>query len=78
MKAKQMFKKLGYEKEDENEYYLAYTLKTNYGDKQIIYFDFIQHGFSCFCEQNNESFIASGNELKAINQQFKELGWLDE
>lgn len=76
MNADEMFEKLGYEKEEivnGFQYYLGDDL----GDDKEI--DFIENIHNKNKEIWIDSFhIITIQELKAINQKCKELGWLDE
>ena len=72
--ADKLFEELGYEKEEYNPdviYYTSNILNT-------IYFAFNKNTKKvCFIE-NNEAGDISMEELQAIIQQCKELGWLEE
>ena len=71
MKAKEMFKKLGYKRIKNNKNEVEYIHKVIYDGDKYIYFN----------KQNKwvETFeYITLKELQAINQQIKELGWLDE
>ena len=79
MKAKEMFEELGYNldtAEENSRLYCKNILDKNtfgYKDSEMIYFD----------DEYNEIYFTNkeylnSDELKAINQQCKELGWLDE
>jgi hypothetical protein len=78
MSAKEMFEALGYKKVDRYADKISYERNTPEGIDAI---DFpINQGkyptFACF--HNNKYSYVFIRELKAINQQCKELGWLDE
>ena len=83
MKAKEMFEALGYELTFENEYTLTYTTKRFISEEHQIEF---YKNVKAFCSkvysdspfQGAKPFELDMQELKAINQQCKELGWLDE
>lgn len=81
MKSKDMFEKLGYEKYGNDP--LSYRLNDG-GYINFIDFIHIQKTirFREYEEyENNQpqgSFLLNIKELQAINQQCKELGWLDE
>lgn len=80
MTAKEMFEALGYKKTHDNSNFLIYSKQIELMQAQ---FKFNKH---CKCMLKVAvvgSFIDSYldiwyNEFKAINQQCKELGWLDE
>lgn len=77
MTAQEMFEKLGYQKDKKEEIVITYK----YGWKSISFFkqlqtiridlDFVED------EEDIKYINCSENELKAIHQQIKELGWLD-
>ena len=82
MSAKEMFEELGYEITFENEYTLTYTKKIFISDEhQIEFYKNIQ----CFASkrwsdspfEDAKPFELNMQELKAINQQCKELGWIE-
>lgn len=66
--AREMFADLGYEEDWDNEYGIRYS---NEEDDSYIYF----YRYWQTIEVLHDITI---KELKAINQQIKELGWLDE
>jgi hypothetical protein len=75
MSAKEMFEKLGY-KYIENDRGIVYS-KSNNDSKLFIAFN--KESKSVFKDDINfVSYDIDMQELKAINQQVKELGWLDE
>ena len=74
MKAKEMFKKLGYECY-ECESTIQYL--TNYeiaGQSKEITFLLLLHSF--YAQHDFNPLNVTVDELKAINQQCKELGWV--
>lgn len=85
MKAKQMFRKLGYE-QTEMEFHLFYKLGKNteeYYKDDIIEFDLrkktyrVQSGWDKFTMPIDEVNLDITLELhNAIHQQMKELGWI--
>ena len=70
MNAREMFKKLGYTnyKEYGNEAIIYYEPSENYGIVFDLVHKYIDFGDGCM----------SVDDLKAINKQCEELGWLDE
>lgn len=86
MKAKEMFEKLGYKQEKDDKIHITYY-NGNVENKQRcdrqITFDLEDKNFIAYspCELNDYedcSIFITLEELQAINQQIKELGWLDE
>lgn len=72
MKTDKMFKELGYEKQ--KDYFgLVYRNKNNYAE---ITFDLYDETI-CASINDGESVYLSMQELQAINQKCKELGWLN-
>ena len=75
MSAKEMFEELGYEQDLNNKYYIGYIkILNNYGKQRTFTF-MKEMKFFTFVDQNNSVAIEL-NELKAINKQIEELGWL--
>lgn len=82
MKAKEMFEKLGYKmlgtlKPDDDYIIVAYE-KDVYGDKEYIYF-YGAEEMRVYLEDNRGKIyppIIELEELKAINKQIEELGWV--
>ena len=74
MEAKEMFEALGYELDKETRFgaLVSYTHYCVDGCCRINDLLFYENGIDC-----EETFITL-DFLKAINQQCKELGWLDE
>ena len=76
-KADRMFKKLGYEKE-ENEEEITYTIK----DRWVLCFGKLFKEYYMHDYINDElignSVSINMNEHLAIHEKLKELGWLDE
>ena len=76
-KADEMFKKLGYRKDIDNEYEIEYIMPNNY------YINFNKNFISIEKGQYNEeinNFTArplTRAELQAINEKVKELGWYE-
>lgn len=82
MSAKEMFEKLGYEETLNNEYTLSYTAKFFISDKHRIEFFKNTNQFICHCYSDSpfepvKPFEVDMEELQAINQQVKELGWYE-
>lgn len=80
--AKEMFEELGYIEHNENEFDLTY-FKTIINNQ--FYTSPITINFRKMCDETIEKYDYEGNsvpinllELQAINQQCKELRWLDE
>ena len=73
MKADKMLKELGYEKQEESIFGLVYRNKNNYAE---ITFDLYDETI-CASINDDESVYLSMEELQAINQKCKELGWLN-
>lgn len=79
MTAKEMFEELGYKKVDRYPDKISYERITPEGIEEAIDFPINQGKyptFACFC--NGHCSYVFVRELKAINQQCKELGWLDD
>lgn len=75
MDAKEMFEKLGYEQTVNHEKYIEYTKEgEGYcgGNIVVSIYDF------CFNFLDGDENDIPKEELKAIYQQYKEMGWLDE
>ena len=76
MKAKQMFRNLGYDTcilPNENDYVKRYIHEENDSDIMI---DFLSNREIIKHDGNGYDLSISMNELRAINQQCKELGWI--
>lgn len=71
MEAEKMFKKLGYEK-DKTKQQIMYS-KNEEGDYKYIFFNLFDKTFNC--QYDYEPANISMEELQAINQQVKDLGW---
>lgn len=75
--AKEMFEDLGYEKVPKYcEEFIPYIHK--YDDGIVIQFDLDARTVIKFYVNNNECCYITSRELKAINKQCEELGWLEE
>ena len=73
--AKEMFEELGYE-QTKNHYSIEYYKeKIEWGWKRV-YFWIDEKTF--YADENYESMNIDVQTYKAIHQQMKELGWLDE
>lgn len=87
MSAKEMFEKLGYRKEDVEDIFTGEIYEYDYKyvkfDGTWLY-EILFNDSTKLIHFNTELFNKTQNEmitidlLKAINQQCKELGWLDE
>lgn len=82
MSAKEMFEALGYEIKQDGNQYLIYS-RYCYDGYSGEFISFRKHQkkvgvFSMSESGNRGTRMATIDELKAINQQCKELGWLDE
>ena len=83
MSAKEMFEELGYELMLDCKYYIYYQkpLKENpeyESDYFHISFEKLDKAFIKTYGDDNSPEITNMQELKAINQQCKELGWINE
>lgn len=83
MKSKDMFEKLGYKFFCDTSHYISYhkeykdkTICIDF-DKQIKRFCKFKCGLAIFYQEKRDLQITL-RELKAINQQIKELGWDNE
>lgn len=76
MNAKEMFEALGYEYY-ETKYSILYTANCDMDEDHIsIGFGLLSHTF--YAKQNCDPYDITIDEFKAIQQQLKELHWLDE
>ena len=73
MSANEMFKKLGYEIYPIDE--PSWEVYRNYEEDTDIIFDKDYKHFCCSTIYENECVFMSIQELDAINQKIKELGW---
>ena len=78
-KADEMFEKLGYMKSD----MLKFINVEKWGEKFYnknnlveISFDFEDKEIAAYCEETSEAVYFHMEELQAINEKCKELGWL--
>jgi hypothetical protein len=78
MSAKEMFEKLGYENDEVNEHSLGYGKLLNNRKKYITFNDSGNCKWFTIIETDRNNPTIDLEELKAINQQCRELGWLDE
>ena len=83
MKAKEMFEKLGYKLKNEDEWEIRYSNKHFISDTEYIIFEKINKNVENFIVSDspftpNQPLTLNMKELQAINQQVRELGWLDE
>lgn len=79
-KADEMFKKLGYKKVTKNFYnYLEYTKRENEDLQLVVSFNGQSKIFMCamyqFGEVKSRAMATTMQELQAINEKVKELGW---
>ena len=74
--ARTMFEELGYEQDLNNKYYIGYIKRLNDYGKQRTFTFMKEMKFFTFVDQDNSVAIKL-NELKAINKQIEELGWID-
>lgn len=73
--AKEMFEELGFELVEEDERYLKYQTSHEY----TIRFDLLEGTFGAYEDWMDRCYMdLSVQDLKAINKQVEELGWLDE
>lgn len=74
--ADEMFEELGYEKNEENDYFIEYKKQEDDCCK-FIKFDLIDKSFTNFYYVvfNRQSYLLM-KELQAINKKCKELGWI--
>lgn len=78
MTAKEMFEVLGYRQDLYNKFYIGYIKHiTNTCTKNRTITFMKDFKYFTFIDQDN-NVVIDLDELKAINQQCKELGWLDE
>lgn len=80
IKADEMFKDLGYKKITKNFYnYLEYTKQENEELQLVISFNGQSKTFMCamyqFGETRSRGMATTMQELQAINEKVKELGW---
>jgi hypothetical protein len=80
MKAKEMFKNLGFNYKktmlDNDSYFIKYTKRDDYGDFYNITFLIKYKMFSASYSYLDQSYDLGVDELKAVIQQTKELGWI--
>ncbi len=75
--ADEMFEELGYEKKDDNKFFITYIKRKEYVTYRIVFC--IEQKCIEFCNDSDGYFTRFNPEgLKAINEKVKELGWLDE
>ena len=76
MSAREMFKKLGYKQKIQDNviyYFKEVYIPKKYGHILFYHINFILNDKELYTSKNLDY-----KELQAINQQVKELGWLDE
>ena len=73
-KADDMFEELGYKllEDDDKEILIVYK------DKNIYIVFYKDKTVGMFCEEDEYLGVIDMQDLKAINEKVKELGWLDE
>ena len=76
MTAQEIFKKLGYIETYHDDYEIVYSLYI--GNEKVAEIEFDLSVQTFYCSYDKSIMEVSMNVLKAINQQCKELGWLDE
>ena len=81
MKAKEMFEKLGYELNEQNDKEILYKMKWEISSYYWVAFDILNKRFECFATSDSpftppESYDINMDLLQAINKQIEELGWL--
>lgn len=80
MTAKEMFEKLGYKLRQNDNFFIQYN--NFFDDDATISFCKIDKKYTCFYGEYEEEDVdlreITIEEHKAITQQLKELGWLDE
>ena len=77
MSAREMFEKLGYE-QDKQKDYIVYWRPLKFGREQQIEFDFGHKTIEMRKAPDMRCETITFKELQAINQQVKELGWINE
>lgn len=80
MSAKEMFEKLGYDIDEENNLEKLYKMKWEITSSYFVDFDKTKKTVECFTTSDSpfvpcESFKIDMDLLQAINQQISELGW---
>ena len=81
-KADEMFEELGYKKKSESSNFILYENEYTMSNRCYIYFDLkkklVQAEDIDDVYEMKEASYLNVQELKAINEKVKELGWLDE
>ena len=82
MKAKEMFEKLGYEIDEQNNKEILYKMKWEISTTYYVSFYLEHKWLECFITSDSpfepsKSFAIDLELLQAINKQIEELGWLD-
>ena len=80
MSAKEMFEKLGYELDEDNDIEILYKMKWEISSTYYVSFDLGYKNFECFVTSDSpfepaKSFAVDLDLLQAINKQVEELGW---
>lgn len=82
MIAKEMFEKLGYDLDEENDKEILYKMKWEISSTYYVSFDLKNKNIECYYFASDspftpaESFAVDLDLLQAINKQVEELGWL--
>lgn len=77
--AKEMFEELGYVQHTTREYEIIYNMDNLTYIDDYRYISFYKNKKKIeFGTNENDCFLLTTQELKAINQQCKELGWINE
>lgn len=73
--ADEMFKELGYEKQEDNKFFITYIKRKEYVTYRIVFC--IEQKCIEFCNDSDGYFTRfNPEELQAINEKCRELGWL--
>ena len=80
MSAKEMFEKLGYEIDEDNDKEILYKMKWEISSTYYVSFDLRNKWFEVFVTSDSpfepsKSFPIYMDLLRAINKQVEELGW---
>lgn len=77
MSVKEMFEELGYEENNDREDTLRYTIHNMIGELVEIRFYFRDKAVIKEGCDDDLAYIITTEELQAINQQCKDLGWIE-
>ena len=80
MSAKEMFEKLGYEIDEQNNKEILYKMKWEISTTYYVSFDLEHKWLECFITSDSpfepsKSYTIDIDLLQAINKQVEELGW---